>query len=316
MAKSDTFRSARIGLSVALSGIPLLFSATLFARTWNDSTGRYRVEAELRDVAADHVSLEKADGTVVQVPLDRLSSADQQYVRSELVRRAAAPPVFDGNKDKGLELCRSGKWSQGLSYLARCRDKELATIARIDFSLLNPPDGATAQAVKMACLVQGWERLAGRHQAEDRSLMASRAEHWRTRAGLWSLVLWGQTMMGQKIGNGQCTEVPRYALQETGSTTRRGWGRRLAGNETPLPGDILRLVAAQGRGFRTGHQHLAIIKRVVGSKCFEVYHQNSGGRQYVMTATFDVGTLTAGSYEVYRPSFARDSIAERLTAAP
>jgi hypothetical protein len=90
----------------------------------------------------------------------------------------------------------------------------------------------------------------------------------------------------------------------------------LAKDETPLPGDILRLVAAQGRGFRTGHQHLAIIKRVVGLRCFEVYHQNSGGRQYVMTATFDVGTLTAGSYELYRPSFARDSIAERLTAGP
>lgn len=314
MAKSDAFQSAKIGLSLALSGIPLLFGTTLFARTWIDSTGKYQVEAELRDLAADHVSLVKADGNLVKVPVERLSPADQEYLRSQLGRRAAAEPSIDAKKEKGLSLCRSGKWSLGLFYLAHCLDKDLAEVARADFSLLNPHDGTNEQAEKMVFLALGWQRQASQYQDEVRGTMASRAEHWRTRAGLWSLVLWAETMMGQKVGNGQCTEVPRYALQATGSTTRRGWGRQLTDDETPLPGDILRLIAAQGRGFRTGHQHLAIIKRVLDAKRFEVYHQNSGGRQYVMTATFDVGTLTEGSYEVYRPSFARDSIVDRLSA--
>ncbi len=46
-------------------------------RTWTDSTGQFKVEAELIRVADGKVELKKADGTVIAVPLDRLSPADQ-----------------------------------------------------------------------------------------------------------------------------------------------------------------------------------------------------------------------------------------------
>ena len=46
-------------------------------RTWTDTTGKFKIEAELVRVADGKVELKKADGTVVSVPLDKLSAADQ-----------------------------------------------------------------------------------------------------------------------------------------------------------------------------------------------------------------------------------------------
>lgn len=51
-------------------------------RTWTDSTGQYKTEAEFVDFKDGRIHLKKADGTVVAIPLDRLSPADQQLVRS------------------------------------------------------------------------------------------------------------------------------------------------------------------------------------------------------------------------------------------
>lgn len=67
----------------------------LTARQWTDSTGVFAVEAELIEVSGDNVRLRKADGQVVTVPLDRLSAADRDYVRSVAAReKAAAKPAL------------------------------------------------------------------------------------------------------------------------------------------------------------------------------------------------------------------------------
>ena len=50
-------------------------------RTWSDNTGRFRIEAALVEVTDDRVVLKKKDGSTVAVPLSRLSTADQQWVR-------------------------------------------------------------------------------------------------------------------------------------------------------------------------------------------------------------------------------------------
>jgi hypothetical protein len=46
-------------------------------RTWTDATGSFKVEAELVRVVDGKVELRKPDGTVIAVPLDRLSTADR-----------------------------------------------------------------------------------------------------------------------------------------------------------------------------------------------------------------------------------------------
>lgn len=73
-------------------------------RTWTDESGEFSVEAELVDSSATEVRLRKTDGSVVTVPLDRLSTEDRKYVRGQKeapdvpsaltgVRRALRIPV-------------------------------------------------------------------------------------------------------------------------------------------------------------------------------------------------------------------------------
>ena len=50
-------------------------------RTWSDNTGRYTIRAKFLSVTDGKVTLQREDGSKVQVELARLSAADQQYVR-------------------------------------------------------------------------------------------------------------------------------------------------------------------------------------------------------------------------------------------
>lgn len=49
-------------------------------RVWKDSTGRYEVKATLIRLGPAQVHLKREDGTVVTVPIERLSSEDQRYI--------------------------------------------------------------------------------------------------------------------------------------------------------------------------------------------------------------------------------------------
>jgi hypothetical protein len=51
-------------------------------RTWSDASGNFRVEARLLEVVDGKARLERADGKVIVVPLERLSPADQQIAKS------------------------------------------------------------------------------------------------------------------------------------------------------------------------------------------------------------------------------------------
>ena len=51
-------------------------------RVWTDSTGRFKVEARLKGVNQGKAILEKSDGSVFEISLDRLSLSDQAYLRS------------------------------------------------------------------------------------------------------------------------------------------------------------------------------------------------------------------------------------------
>jgi hypothetical protein len=64
-------------------------------RTWTDSTGAYQVQAELVDEDGGTVRLRKSDGQIVALPLERLSAADQAYIR----KRQAGPENSDGAAD-------------------------------------------------------------------------------------------------------------------------------------------------------------------------------------------------------------------------
>ena len=53
------------------------------ARTWTDATGQYKIEAELIDFENGQVQLRRADGKVINMPLEKLSVDDQLIVREK-----------------------------------------------------------------------------------------------------------------------------------------------------------------------------------------------------------------------------------------
>ena len=60
----------------------LLVGTISAAREWTDSTGTFKVEAELVAVRAGKAILSKADGSVLSVAVDKLSAKDQAYLKS------------------------------------------------------------------------------------------------------------------------------------------------------------------------------------------------------------------------------------------
>lgn len=52
-------------------------------RTWSDASGKFRVEAQFVELADGKVRLQRTDGQVISVPLDRLSPADQAFVAEQ-----------------------------------------------------------------------------------------------------------------------------------------------------------------------------------------------------------------------------------------
>lgn len=58
------------------------------AREWTDSTGKYRVEAELVDFKDGSVHLRKKNGQVLLVPLEKLSLENRQFVKERFAAEA------------------------------------------------------------------------------------------------------------------------------------------------------------------------------------------------------------------------------------
>lgn len=53
------------------------------ARTWTDATGKFKIEATLVSVADGKATLKRSDnGTEIAIPVDKLSAADQEYLKS------------------------------------------------------------------------------------------------------------------------------------------------------------------------------------------------------------------------------------------
>lgn len=50
-------------------------------RTWTDSTGQFKIDAEFAGYAAGTVKLKKADGSIITLPMEKLSQEDQDWIR-------------------------------------------------------------------------------------------------------------------------------------------------------------------------------------------------------------------------------------------
>ena len=73
-------------------------------RTWTDNSGKYRLQATFAGLENQTVLLEKSDGSVVRVPLDRLSQPDREVARSLASRKAAKPASQTTKMPANLKL--------------------------------------------------------------------------------------------------------------------------------------------------------------------------------------------------------------------
>ena len=58
------------------------FETEVKPRTWSDESGKFKIEATLLRVESENAILNRTDGKVIAVPLDRLSGADRKYLDS------------------------------------------------------------------------------------------------------------------------------------------------------------------------------------------------------------------------------------------
>jgi len=84
---------SRLSLSVGLSIALALISVPAMAREWKAATGDYKVEAELVTVRDGKVYLEKPNGAVITVPLDKLCQADQEFIKKSTSPAPVKPAV-------------------------------------------------------------------------------------------------------------------------------------------------------------------------------------------------------------------------------
>jgi hypothetical protein len=71
----------QIKSAIAKAGAMPTTTKTGVMRTWTDRTGKFSVEAELIRTDGENVVLRRADGAHVNVPIDRLSDRDRQFLR-------------------------------------------------------------------------------------------------------------------------------------------------------------------------------------------------------------------------------------------
>lgn len=77
--RTRSYPSSRVRLIKAASTTKAVKSSA--SRTWSDRSGKFRVTAQLDRITEGGVVLVKPDGKRVEVPLEKLSEEDQQYVR-------------------------------------------------------------------------------------------------------------------------------------------------------------------------------------------------------------------------------------------
>jgi len=83
---------AATGLLLALLAASLPGASV--AREWKDITGQFSVEAEFVEFDGDNVKLRRSDGSVIAVPINKLSERDQRHLAS--LRSAKPTPGPEG----------------------------------------------------------------------------------------------------------------------------------------------------------------------------------------------------------------------------
>ena len=95
-------------------------------RVWNDASGHNKMTGILLAIEKDKVRLQKDTGEVVVVPLDKLSTVDQQYVTARRTEQAATP-VANQPVDVAPMAMRYADFLSDMAKMADLETEELIT---------------------------------------------------------------------------------------------------------------------------------------------------------------------------------------------
>ncbi|MBN1910341.1 MAG: hypothetical protein JW818_11420 [Pirellulales bacterium] len=93
--------------AIVLPTLVSLLLAAAPARTWTDSTGQYRIKADLIAQSDKLAVLKKEDHSLVAVPIDQLSKEDQEFLKSKEAQdhvRKAADQMQTWTMQSGLKV--------------------------------------------------------------------------------------------------------------------------------------------------------------------------------------------------------------------
>jgi hypothetical protein len=100
-----------------------------------------------------------------------------QAVQDAVARLETDPGDAEANGLVGRWYClEKADWDKGLPHLARCDDRELATLARRE---LESPPGTWSKQVELG---DAWWDLAGKAEGQAKNRLRARARHWYRRA--------------------------------------------------------------------------------------------------------------------------------------
>jgi len=162
----DRSLASRKWLLAVVGGGLLWTGFDAVAREWSDKSGKFHAEAEFVAARKGKVILEKADGSVISIPLEKLSEADQEYVRSQTGEKPAPAPTKTEALPAGDKLAEAAQAVLRRSCY-RCHGQEGASEGGFNFVLNLEKLGRTHVKPKQPAASLLFERMT----ADDDSVM-------------------------------------------------------------------------------------------------------------------------------------------------
>lgn len=141
---------------VAVGGT--LLANSVFAETWSDATGKFKIEAKFLGVQQGQVALEKSDGSRIQVPFAKLSAESQALARQKYAEMKAGGANAPANAAGATGVASNGSKLSANPSAEETVEVLTAAMADIDMDTL-------------------WDMFPKRYQADIDELIQTAAKN-------------------------------------------------------------------------------------------------------------------------------------------
>lgn len=152
-------------LGSVLSLVPLAAET----RTWTDSSGKHKIEADFKEIVEGQVKLERPDGKKVSLPLSKLCKDDQAYLKDLMKRRRS------GDADEGSPF----EEEMDESYDGETEEDDIPGIGGYRIGdRVEVRDGAKWSVGKVVGFEHKWKHIQVRLEETGAIKEAWEGDHW------------------------------------------------------------------------------------------------------------------------------------------